>query len=867
MALVKEVNGEPIPGYRLLEPLGRGGFGEVWKCEAPGGIFKAIKFVYGDLNGLDADSARPEEELRAFQHVKALRHPFLLSLERVESIGGELIIVTELADTNLQEVLTQYRQAGQAGIPRTELLGYLLEAAEVLDLMNVRHGLQHLDIKPGNLFLVSQHVKVADFGLVNSLSESKRIHLGAITPLYASPELFLGRFSRHSDQYSLAIVFQELLTGSLPFPGQNCRQLLFQHTKQEPELGRLPQTDRPIVARALAKDPEKRFPSCLDFVRALCGSNPTVVAAAAGPRQLADPPEPGPQPGPAGAPPADTVSQPIFETQMMLGSNSSSSPGEVLPGYQFLECLGHNPLMDLWKVQSAKGRVRWLKFIYGLAQANTQGTTAALAWLQSLHHPALVPVEVAQVDPGRLAVLTNPVQKTLRDRAQECHAAQLPGIPRDELLGYLRATAEALDNLFGQHSLQHLGLNPRTLVLNDDRLQISDFGLAQLLWLPAGQPIAQHNCRYAAPELFDHMVSPSSDQFSLAVIYHELLTGQHPGHGGRRNHGRLDLSRLPEQDQEVLARALDPDPHRRWPSCRALVRALEGRREDPDGAGQKRGNPFDAMLKGAAHAALPLPAGAALDNLDQLLQDLLATAGAKEEAAQKPAAPLLWESEDVLRHTFTAGLPLGSARLKLESFAQQWSAQLLREDEQGCVFHVELPSNFWQQWLGRPPGLEVKVKLTRVHPLSATPIEVAVQVWPCRCGKKRSLQLLQEKGAQILDSLRVHLLVNSKKRLQERLHWPHLVRVRLLHADGQPGEEIECRGKDISLSGIGFYLPRELPTSEILLALPSAPRPCGLSIPATLVRAKPCPDGGYEVGAMFRLPALRPARALSLAQS
>ncbi|HEX3313990.1 MAG TPA: protein kinase, partial [Gemmataceae bacterium] len=151
MAIVKTPNAEPIRGYRLIEPIGSGGFGEVWKCEAPGGIFKAVKFVHGIIDENGEKGARAEEELRALQHIKSIRHPFLLSIDRVEAVDNELVIVTELADQNLHELLEKYRALGKPGVPRDEILTYLREAAEVLDLMNFKFDLQHLDIKPRNL--------------------------------------------------------------------------------------------------------------------------------------------------------------------------------------------------------------------------------------------------------------------------------------------------------------------------------------------------------------------------------------------------------------------------------------------------------------------------------------------------------------------------------------------------------------------------------------------------------------------------------------------------------------------------------------------------------------------------------------------
>src|SRR5438445_7891103 len=138
MTSAHERNVEPIPGYQLTERLGSGGFGEVWKCQAPGGLLKAIKFVDGSLHDAGNDS-RVEQEWKALNRVKAIRHPFLPSMDRLEIIDGKLLIVMELADKSLRDLLREYQAAGLPGIPREELLGYMREAAEVLDVMNLGH--------------------------------------------------------------------------------------------------------------------------------------------------------------------------------------------------------------------------------------------------------------------------------------------------------------------------------------------------------------------------------------------------------------------------------------------------------------------------------------------------------------------------------------------------------------------------------------------------------------------------------------------------------------------------------------------------------------------------------------------------------
>lgn len=265
-----------IAGYTLESRLGAGSYGEVWRAIGPGGLPKAVKILYGRHDGPQA-----ETELRSLQKLRDVRHPFILSIERIEVIGDRLVIVTELAERSLEAYFEEARQHGR-GIPREDLLAFLRDAADALDFMAEEHGLQHLDVKPGNLLVQGHHVKVADFGLIKELKGNDASLVSGFTPLYAAPEVFEGRPSPRSDQYSLAMVYHVMLCGVPPFSGRNAAQLMSQHLSSKPDLSALPPSDRPAVSRALSKNPNVRFPDCRSFVQAL--EKPRNSGAASRPR-------------------------------------------------------------------------------------------------------------------------------------------------------------------------------------------------------------------------------------------------------------------------------------------------------------------------------------------------------------------------------------------------------------------------------------------------------------------------------------------------------------------------------------------------------------------------------------------------------
>ena len=265
--------GDEILGRYVVESeLGQGGMGVVYLClDKVGGVKVAVKGLPPDVS----HNAEEMEDVRKnFQLVCALRHPGIAGIRTLESDpSGLYYLVMDVAEG---ESLARWMKAHERAGLTDEKLAILRDVAAALDYAHARQII-HRDIKPGNVMVGPDgHAQVLDFGLAAQIRSSmSRVSLQVTsqsgTPAYKSPEQWKGRPQRAAaDQYALAVIAYRLISGELPFDGDDL-EVLGRAVMNElpPEIPTASGSVNAALRKALAKDPQERYPDCASFVAAL----------------------------------------------------------------------------------------------------------------------------------------------------------------------------------------------------------------------------------------------------------------------------------------------------------------------------------------------------------------------------------------------------------------------------------------------------------------------------------------------------------------------------------------------------------------------------------------------------------------------
>ncbi|MER6945439.1 protein kinase [Nonomuraea sp. NPDC000554] len=264
--------GQEVAGYYIEDIVGKGGMAVVYLALDPRLSRRVALKILNPL--LSVDDRFRQRFILESRTVASIEHPNIIPIyEANADADGVLYIAMRYVDgLDLRRLIYD-----RGALPLGQANQIFAQVAAALDAAHA-HDLIHRDVKPANILLAQDHVYLTDFGITKhrtSISGLTQTDQFIGTPRYMSPEqINKEHIDGRCDQYALACVAYEALSGRLPFQRDNDIALLWAHLAEEPPpLSRirteLPREVDDVMGRALAKSPDERYPSCAEFVSAL----------------------------------------------------------------------------------------------------------------------------------------------------------------------------------------------------------------------------------------------------------------------------------------------------------------------------------------------------------------------------------------------------------------------------------------------------------------------------------------------------------------------------------------------------------------------------------------------------------------------
>jgi serine/threonine protein kinase/Tol biopolymer transport system component len=578
--------GTTVSHYEILEPLGSGGMGLVYKArDTRLDRLVALKVLSPQRAG-EADRRRFVREAKA---ASSLDHPNVCALyDFGETDDGRLFLAMAFCEGE-----TLRDRIDRGPLPPAEAADIAAQVAAALAAAHER-GIVHRDVKPGNIMVSpAGRVKLVDFGIARSVDQSRLTRAGTVvgTASYMAPELFRGEPADHrADIWSLGVVLFEMLTGELPFDGRDGNELIQALLQRPPRPVRafvsgVPPALQKIVDRALAKSPAERYTHIGEMRWALETALDETEGAG---ETVVDLPRRASRPGAPGAP-GDGE-----RTARM--PSASTLTGTTISRYEVLEPIGGGGMGVVYKALDTRlGRTVALKFLPPELTRDPEAKERFLLEARTasaLDHPNVCTIhEIGETDEDQLYLAMACYDgETLRRRIER------GPLPLDEATDVAKQVAQGLAKAHRQ-GIVHRDVKPANVMLTADGVvKILDFGLAKLagtasltrLGTSLGTPA------YMSPEQArGEEVDARTDVWSLGVLLYEMIAGRRPFPGdndqavlyGLLNETPKPLSSLrvdvPSELERIVTRMLAKDPAERYPSMAEVIADLRKLRNEP----------------------------------------------------------------------------------------------------------------------------------------------------------------------------------------------------------------------------------------------------------------------------------------------